>query len=124
MRKLSDAAAGKAAGDGDDASYTDTKTMGTGGLLSPIGDPIGAGLNTVLSPVGHVVSGITGSVQNATAPYLAPMMGRKDERSKEYGGTGGKPLKMGKTKDGEVKSTDGGAGENKENEDGGEGVKA
>jgi len=41
MRKLSDAAAGKAATDGDDASYTDTKVMGTGGefllsLLVPV----------------------------------------------------------------------------------------
>ncbi|KAF1995623.1 hypothetical protein P154DRAFT_623862 [Amniculicola lignicola CBS 123094] len=63
---------------------------GTGGLLSPLGDPLGSALETSLSPLGAGLSKITGPVGNAlggtTRGALGPLMGEKDEKMEVVGG--------------------------------------
>ncbi|KAF1837414.1 hypothetical protein BDW02DRAFT_518998, partial [Decorospora gaudefroyi] len=69
----------------------DTPNQGSGGLLSSIGDPIGATLNTTLRPIGapleKAVTGPLGSALGGTTrPALGPLMGHEEERSELLGG--------------------------------------
>ncbi|ORY16484.1 hypothetical protein BCR34DRAFT_531734 [Clohesyomyces aquaticus] len=63
---------------------------GTGGLLSPIGDPLGKGLGTVLRPIGAPLEKVTGPLGNAlggtTRGALGPLMGEENEKSELLGG--------------------------------------
>ncbi|KAF2266429.1 hypothetical protein CC78DRAFT_531548 [Lojkania enalia] len=66
------------------------QNKGTGGLLSPIGDPLGKALNTGLRPVGAPLEKITTPLGNAiggtTRGALGPLMGEEHERMEIIGG--------------------------------------
>ncbi|PVH97065.1 hypothetical protein DM02DRAFT_616749 [Periconia macrospinosa] len=66
------------------------ENKGTGGLLSPIGDPLGKALNTGLRPIGAPLEKVTGPLGNAiggtTRGALGPLLGDKDERMEVVGG--------------------------------------
>jgi len=58
--------------------------------IAPVGDALGKGLGTVLSPVGAVVGTITKPVGNAvggiTKPVLGPVTGTQEEKAEVLGG--------------------------------------
>ncbi|KAF2098031.1 hypothetical protein NA57DRAFT_76828 [Rhizodiscina lignyota] len=60
------------------------------GFFSPIGDPLGKGLNTVLSPVGAGLGVVTKPLGNVvggiTKPALNPIAGENDQRAEVLGG--------------------------------------
>ncbi|KAJ4288556.1 hypothetical protein N0V90_011793 [Kalmusia sp. IMI 367209] len=66
------------------------ENQGSGGLLAPLGDPIGKALNTGLRPIGAPLEKVTEPLGNAlggsTRGALGPMLGSKDERSEVLGG--------------------------------------
>ncbi|KAF2120172.1 hypothetical protein BDV96DRAFT_566808 [Lophiotrema nucula] len=66
------------------------KSSGTGGLLSPLGDPLGKALNTGLRPLGAPLEKVTGPLGNAvggsTRGAVAPLLGEKKERMEAIGG--------------------------------------
>ncbi|KAH7109830.1 hypothetical protein B0J11DRAFT_448585 [Dendryphion nanum] len=68
----------------------DEQQKGSGGLLSPLGDPLGKALNTGLRPIGAPLEKITGPLGNAlgggTRGALGPLLGEKSERSELLGG--------------------------------------
>jgi hypothetical protein len=78
-----------------------------GGLLSPLGDPLGKALNTGLSPLGSVVGGVTSPLAEGASKVTKPAVGalglggqKKEDESKGPGGesiggkeqTGNNPL--------------------------------
>lgn len=60
------------------------------GLLSPILDPLGRGLGTVLRPVGAVVEVVTKPVANSVGsiirPVAGPLVGEHEEKMEILGG--------------------------------------
>ncbi|KAF2437792.1 hypothetical protein P171DRAFT_467470 [Karstenula rhodostoma CBS 690.94] len=67
------------------------ESKGSGGLLAPLGDPLGKALGTGLRPLGAPLEkGITGPLGNAlggtTRGALGPLLGEKEERSEVLGG--------------------------------------
>ncbi|KAF1980415.1 hypothetical protein BU23DRAFT_548564 [Bimuria novae-zelandiae CBS 107.79] len=66
------------------------ENKGSGGLLSPIGDPPGKALNTGLRPLGAPLEKVTGPLGDAlgggTRGVLGPLLGTKEERSELLGG--------------------------------------
>ncbi|KAF2683777.1 hypothetical protein K458DRAFT_304367 [Lentithecium fluviatile CBS 122367] len=63
---------------------------GSGGLLAPLGDPLGKALNTGLRPIGAPLEKVTGPLGNAlggtTRGALGPLLGKKEEKSELLGG--------------------------------------
>ncbi|KAF2657668.1 hypothetical protein K491DRAFT_594624, partial [Lophiostoma macrostomum CBS 122681] len=63
---------------------------GSGGLLAPLGDPLGKALNTGLRPIGAPLEKVTGPLGNAvggsTRGALGPLLGEEQERSEVLGG--------------------------------------
>lgn len=73
-----------------------------GGLLAPVGDPLGRVLETGLKPVGSGVGALTGPVAEGAAKTTKPLMDavgmgdrgeikEQEKRKQEYKPLGGKP---------------------------------
>ncbi|KAF2247132.1 hypothetical protein BU26DRAFT_342652 [Trematosphaeria pertusa] len=66
------------------------ENKGSGGLLAPLGDPVGKVLNTGLRPLGAPLEKVTQPLGNAiggtTRGALGPLLGEKDERMEVIGG--------------------------------------
>ncbi|KAF2452860.1 hypothetical protein BDY21DRAFT_367420 [Lineolata rhizophorae] len=64
--------------------------QGTGGFLSPLGDPLGNALGAGLRPIGATVETITKPVRdgvgNITKPALGPATGAKEDKMEVLGG--------------------------------------
>ncbi|CAI6336328.1 unnamed protein product [Periconia digitata] len=66
------------------------ESKGSGGLLSPLGDPLGKALNKGLRPIGAPLEKITGPLGNAvggtTRGAVGPLLGNQEERMEVLGG--------------------------------------
>ena len=66
-----------------------TNTIHSGGLLAPLGDPLGKAVNTGLSPLGAGVGSLTGSISEGassvtkTLTSAAGLPDRGEEKQKE-----------------------------------------
>jgi len=72
------------------AENQEEEQKGTGGLLSPLLDPVGNVLGKGLRPIGAPLEYVTKPLGNAvggiTKPALGPLAGEKEERAEAIGG--------------------------------------
>ncbi|TKA65767.1 hypothetical protein B0A49_09653 [Cryomyces minteri] len=74
----------------DSDEREEIERQGTGGILSPVGDPLGRCLHKALEPLGIVVSAVTqpltDGLGSVTKPVLSPLLGTDEEKEEFYEG--------------------------------------